>query len=77
MQIIPPKASQESTTILQLKVYSVYVVQNSWKPTFAEVSYKFGFVRLSICLQSIISFFLSFFHDVRDHKVKKVTDPGF
>ena len=41
-KIIPPKVSQESTTILQVKVHNVYVIQNSWRLTLASVSYKFG-----------------------------------
>ena len=47
----------------------------------AEVSYKFGFVRLFIWPQGKISgslvFFLILFHEVRHRKVRKVTDPGF
>ena len=43
-QIILPKVSEECTTILQLKVHNIHVVQKtSWITTLAEVSYKCGF----------------------------------
>ena len=50
MQIISPKVLQTSTTILQLKVYISYVVQNLVGHTFAGVSWQFGFIRFPICL---------------------------
>ena len=45
-----------------------------------EMSHKFGFVCLSIrmqCKTSGSSVFPNFFYEVRHHKVKEVTDPGF
>ena len=42
--------------ILQLKVHQFCMVEKtSWIPTLADVSYKFGFVRISIHLQCKIS----------------------
>ena len=70
-----------STTILQLKVYIVYVMQKiSWTLVLAGVSYQFGFVSFPICLQCKISgssvffcFFPMKFHII----LRKKTDPNF
>ena len=55
--------------------YCLHGAKTSWTPIIAEVSYKFGFVYLFICLQYKISsssiFFLIFYHEVRPHKVIK------
>ena len=80
IQIISPKVLQESTTILQLKVYIVSVMKNKlgthlsrsvlliWLHSFSHLP---GMQDLWI-----ISFFF-FFHEVSHHKVRKVMDPNF
>ena len=80
IQIISPKVLQESTTILQLKVYIVSVMKNKlvthlsmnvlliWLHSFSHLP---GMQDLWT-----ISFFF-FFHEVSHHKVRKVTDPNF
>ena len=80
IQIISPKVLQESTTILQLKVYIISVMKNKlgthlsrsvlliWLHSFSHLP---GMQDLWI-----ISFFF-FFHEVSHHKVRKVTDPNF
>ena len=52
----------------------------SWTPTLTGVSYQFGCIHFSICLQcktSGSSFFNFFSHDVSHHKVRKVMNPSF
>ena len=80
IQIISPKVLQESTTILQLKVYIISVMKNKlvthlsmsvlliWLHSFSH----------SPGMQDLwtISFFF-FFNEVSHHKVRKVTDPNF
>ena len=70
-----------STTILQLEVYIVYVVQKiSWILTLAGVSYQFGFVSFPICLQYKISGSSVFFYffPMKFHIIlRKKTDPNF
>ena len=70
-----------STTILQLEVYIVYVVQKiSWILTLAGVSYQFGFVSFPICLQCKISESSVFFYffPMKFHIIlRKKTDPNF
>ena len=55
--------------------------KTSWTPSLAEVSYKFGFVCLFICLQCKIpglsGVFSDLFIEARHRKVRKMTDPGF
>ena len=53
--------------------------KTSSTPTLAKVSNKSGFAYLSIrlhCKISRLSVFSYFFHEVRHHKVRKVTDLG-
>ena len=84
IQIIPSKASQEYTTILQLKVH---VVQKSWtwclrgsKELDTHPSRKCT-VNLALLVFPYVcnarslyhQFFSTFFHEVRQHKIRKVT----
>ena len=61
--------------------YCLPGAETSWTPTLAEVSHKFCFFYLCICLQCKISgssgFFSDFFPEVSHRKVRKVTDPDF
>ena len=79
IQIIPPKVLQECTTILQLKVFIVYVVQKlvGHPPQYLSI-WPYSFFYLS-ALQDLwtISFFYFFPHEVLHHKVRKVVDPSF
>ena len=73
--------SQKCTTILQLKIHNIYVMQKVVGHPPWQKCPKFGFICLSICLKfktsGIISFFLILFQKVRHHKVRKAADPGF
>ena len=80
IQIISPKVLQESTTILQLKVYIFSVMKNKlvthlsmsvlliWLHSFSHLPRKQDLWN--------ISFFFSF-HEVSHHKVRKMTDSNF
>ena len=78
IQIISPKVLQESTTILQLKVYIVSVMKNKLGTPWQEcpinlASFLFPFYWNASSLDH--QFFFS--HEVSHHKVRKVTDPNF
>ena len=74
IQIISPKVLQESTTILQLKVYIVYVMRKL-----------VGHLNLALLLFLFVcnarsldhQFFTIFSNEVSRHKVRKVTGPNF
>ena len=61
--------------------YCLHGAKASWTPTLAEMSNKFGFVYLFICLQCKVSgstaFFWFFFYEVRHCKVRKWQIPVY
>ena len=74
IRIISPKVFQENTTILQLKVYIVYVMRKL-----------VGHLNLALLLFLFVcnarsldhQFFTIFSNEVSRHKVRKVTGPNF
>ena len=82
IQIISPKVLQVSTTILQPKVYIVYVVQKLvGHPPEQECPISLAlFVFPFVCKARSLDhqFFLFFFsHEVSRYNVRKVADPNF
>ena len=62
-------------------LYHLHGAKIRWTPTLVEVSYRFGFICFSICLQCTICrsyvFFYFLSHEVTHHKVRKLMDPSF
>ena len=81
IQIISPKVLQENTTILQLKVYIVYVMRNfvghppQQQCPINLALFFFPFVYNARSLDH--HFFTSFSNEFSRHKVRRVTDPNF
>ena len=81
IQIVLMNVSQECTTILQLKVHNVYVVQKLvGHPPWQKYHISFAlFFFPSVCNARSLDhqFFLIFLHNVRHHKKSKTIDPVF
>ena len=80
IQIIPPKVLHECSTILQLKVYIIYVVQKlvGYSSQSVLSIWLYSFFHLS-AMQDLwtISVFYFFSHKVSHHKVRKAMNPSF
>ena len=81
IQIIPRKASQECTTILELKLHKILRgAKTSWIFTLSILKNLALLVFLPVCNERSLDLqFLSDFfpHEVKDHQVRIVTDPSF
>ena len=81
IQIIPPKVSQECTSILELKLHNILSgAETSWTSTLSILKNLALLVFLPVSNErSLDHQFLSDFfpHEIKDHQVRIVTDPSF